>query len=206
MKKSIERIENSDMLRRLAWSFHYTTGIEWEELFCEAALAYYEARADFDPNAGTKLSTYAYGRVKNHLIDFCKKEQQFQYTSLDSIAVRENDYDTESVTPSVSACAEINSTIPSTEESDFDLNFLFPGGKCREVLDMVLEMAQEPAEFIYRTISPCSRVEVNPTPIDFNLPPKMVRGQIVHLLRDRGWTHSAIWETMAQIKFVINSN
>lgn len=205
MKKSLEKVENSDMLCRLAWSFHYTTGIEWDELFCEAALAYYEARADFDPNNGAKLSTYAYGRVKNHLIDFCRKEQQSQYTSLDSVAVRDTDIDNEALTTSTSQCAELNQFIISPE-SDFNLNDLFPGGKCREIVDMLIGIANTPAEFMFRTVSPCSRVEVNPTPIDFNLPPKIVRGQIVRELRERGWTHSAIWETMSEIKFVINSN
>ncbi len=202
MKKSIE---NMEMIHRLAWSFHFTTGLDLDDLVGEASLAYCEALNTFDSTKDVKMTTYAYKRIQNRLIDFSRKEKQVQCVSLDCFQSREDDYDELGMTPT-QATYDKSEFIVSGYERNFNIEDLFPSGKCREVVDMLIEMITTPAEFLYRTTNTIQRVEVNPTPIDFNLPPKMIRGQIVKMLRERGWTHSTIWDTMAQIKFVINEN
>lgn len=72
-------MENINLIRKIAWSFHYTTGIQFEELLSEATLAYLEAEQEFDEVAKTKKSTYAYFRMKNRLINFCKDEQKVKF-------------------------------------------------------------------------------------------------------------------------------
>lgn len=61
--------EHMNLIRGIAWSFHRTTGIEFNELFSEAALAYCEAIKDYKPSSA-KFTTYAYSCMRNKLINF----------------------------------------------------------------------------------------------------------------------------------------
>ncbi len=60
--------------RKLAWSFHHTTGIEWEELFGEACLA--GVKAENDPRMDLQRSsadTFIYKKMESDLKDYAKK-------------------------------------------------------------------------------------------------------------------------------------
>lgn len=78
-------MENLNLIRKLAWSFQKTTGIDYEELFSEASLAYCEALNDFDDNRNVKFTTYAYSRIQRHLINFSKYYQRRKMLSFDDI-------------------------------------------------------------------------------------------------------------------------
>ena len=67
---------NHNLIRSIAWSFHRTTGIELEELISEATIAYLEALKTYRKSKKTKLSTWAYLIMRNHLIAFYKKSLQ----------------------------------------------------------------------------------------------------------------------------------
>jgi len=75
-------MENINLIRKIAWSFHNTTGIDWEELYSEASLAYAEGlehgKHPHNPDKG-KLSTYMWGRITNHLNDWIKKQPSYKY-------------------------------------------------------------------------------------------------------------------------------
>ena len=62
-----------NLIRQIAWSFHKTTGIEWDELFGEASLAYCEALRSYQPKK-SKESTWIFNCIENRLINFCKME------------------------------------------------------------------------------------------------------------------------------------
>ena len=62
-----------NLIRYIAWSFHRTTGIDWEELFGEACLAYCEALQSYQPKKSEE-STWIFNCVENKLINFCKME------------------------------------------------------------------------------------------------------------------------------------
>jgi len=68
--------EYQNLLRRMAWSFHYSTSIEWEELYSEACLAFVKAMRSYDEN-GAAASTWIYQVVKNRLIDYTKQQRRF---------------------------------------------------------------------------------------------------------------------------------
>jgi len=68
---------NLNLIRKVAWSFHKTTGLPFEELFSEASLAYAEAFSSFDPQKNIKFSTWAYKNMRQHLINFVKREYSF---------------------------------------------------------------------------------------------------------------------------------
>jgi hypothetical protein len=70
------KMEDINLIRKVAWSFHETTGLEWNELFQEAALAYLEAKGNYDPKRG-KLSTYVWNCIVSRLRTYLKKEQEY---------------------------------------------------------------------------------------------------------------------------------
>ena len=61
-----------DLIRKMAWLWHETTGIEWDELFSEACLAYSLAIQGHKVEKEAKLSTFAYQRIEFRLIHFAK--------------------------------------------------------------------------------------------------------------------------------------
>ena len=66
---------NIDLIRRIAWSFHNSTGEEWDDLFQEAALAYCEALKTYNPEKG-KITTYMWWCISSHLKNYLKLEKK----------------------------------------------------------------------------------------------------------------------------------
>jgi RNA polymerase sigma factor (sigma-70 family) len=69
-------MENEKLLRKLANSYSFTTGVEFDDLFQEACIAYLEAMKSFDPNK-SKLSTYVWKCVSSHLKNYVKLEKPY---------------------------------------------------------------------------------------------------------------------------------
>lgn len=63
-----------NLIRKMAWMYHQTTGINWDDLFSEACLAYVLATKGHDPYKEASVSSYAYKRIEFRLIHFCKYE------------------------------------------------------------------------------------------------------------------------------------
>ena len=55
-----------NLIRKIAWSFEATTNVDFDELFCEAALGYLEAIKKYDPTKG-KLSAFIWRCMDNQL-------------------------------------------------------------------------------------------------------------------------------------------
>jgi len=68
-------MENINLIRKIAWSFHLTTGLEWEDLFQEASLAYCEALDKYNPERG-KLTTFMWYSISTHLKNYVKKNRK----------------------------------------------------------------------------------------------------------------------------------
>lgn len=67
--------EYTKLIYKLAWSFHRSTGIEFEELVSQATLLAVEAKHNYDPSRSA-FSTFMYTAVRNGLITFVKSEKQ----------------------------------------------------------------------------------------------------------------------------------
>lgn len=63
-----------DFIRQIAWSFHTTTGIPFEDLYAEGCLHYWECVFTYDPCKRAKFSTFIYKIVRLRLIDYCRNE------------------------------------------------------------------------------------------------------------------------------------
>lgn len=58
-----------NLIRKIAWSFHRTTGAEFEDLFQEGCLAWLEAAPKYDPAMGVKKTTFLSNAIQNQLCD-----------------------------------------------------------------------------------------------------------------------------------------
>lgn len=79
-------MENINLIRKIAWSFHDSTREDWDDLFQEASLAYLEGLEKYNPSRG-RISTFMWRHVSNHLMNYLKEEQKHQACSLDEISV-----------------------------------------------------------------------------------------------------------------------
>ena len=76
-------MENEKLLRKLANSYSFTTGVEFDDLFQEAYIAYHEAMKSFDPNKA-KATTHIWHCVSNHLKNYVKLEKPYlEMTSIE---------------------------------------------------------------------------------------------------------------------------
>lgn len=66
-------MSHQNLVRRIAKSFHITTGLEYEELLSEAWVAYVEAIQTYRPEMSA-MTTWIYRNVSQRLINFCSKE------------------------------------------------------------------------------------------------------------------------------------
>lgn len=91
--KNKERMENINLIRKVAWSFHETTGLDWDDLFQEAALAYLEAMKTYDSRKG-KVSTYAWNCIVSRLRNYLREEKKWQepLCDLEEAYTRETGY------------------------------------------------------------------------------------------------------------------
>ena len=76
------RTDYMKLLRKIAWSFHFTTGLPIEELYSECCLQYYEARLTYNGTRPAKFTTYLTSKVTYQLIDYIKQENKIQLCSM----------------------------------------------------------------------------------------------------------------------------
>lgn len=159
-------MENINLIRKIAWEFHYKTGIPYDELFAEATANYLEAQFTYGTpkkQKGRKLghkacpSHYAWIHMHNRLINFCIQEKRLTYMEIEYME---------------------RITHPT---HFFELYDSFPHD-CQEVVNIVLQSRQEFARLM----------------------PKEARGLVVERLREIGWPWSRIWDSIREIKHILN--
>jgi len=72
-------MEHINLLRKIAWSFHKTTKLDFNDLFQEAYLAYVYARQKYDPDKGVKETAFIWIHVSNQLKSYYQNEKNFTY-------------------------------------------------------------------------------------------------------------------------------
>jgi DNA-directed RNA polymerase specialized sigma subunit len=82
-------MENINLLRKIAMSFSQTTGLEFDDLFQEASLAYLEAMKTHDPSRG-KITTHLWYCVENRLKNYLKEEIKHSAFSIDDIEMEKS--------------------------------------------------------------------------------------------------------------------
>jgi len=85
--------EHLDLIRRIAWNYVKTNpGLEFDDLFSEACIAYLEGVHKFNPKKG-KISTYIWAIVSNQLNVVVKKEYTRMHNEYTTEAFDENYFD-----------------------------------------------------------------------------------------------------------------
>ena len=70
-------MDNIDLIRKIAWSFHQTTGIEFDDLFQEAYIGYAHAMKTYDPKKG-KISTHIWWCVSAQLKRYLYQQEEYK--------------------------------------------------------------------------------------------------------------------------------
>lgn len=69
-------MRNRNLIYKIAWSFHNTTGIDIQELISEATLAYLKSFKKYNKNKG-KFSVFIWRCMESALVNFCKQENKY---------------------------------------------------------------------------------------------------------------------------------
>ena len=77
-------MEHSKLLRKIALSFSLSTGLEFDDLYQEANLAYLEALRTHDATKG-KITTYLWHCVHNRLKNYLKQEREQKTISIEDV-------------------------------------------------------------------------------------------------------------------------
>lgn len=70
-------MDNVNLIRKVAWSFHKSTGMDWDDLFQEAAIAYYESLKTYNESRG-KITTHTWNCITNHLKNYLKEQRKYK--------------------------------------------------------------------------------------------------------------------------------
>lgn len=70
-------MENSNLVRKIAWSFSTSTGCDFDDLYQEGMIAYLEALKTYDQAKG-RLSTYMWWCISNQLKNYIKQENKYR--------------------------------------------------------------------------------------------------------------------------------
>jgi len=77
-----------DLIRKIAHSFHRTTGLEFDELYGEGCLMFTRAVQTHNPDRG-RFTTHLTYVVKNHLCNYVQNEYQYFHMVKDSMPVED---------------------------------------------------------------------------------------------------------------------
>lgn len=71
-------MENSGLIKKIAWTFARTTGLPLNDLIQEASLAYLKSEETYNPAKGAR-TTHAWYCITNHLKNYLKTEKKHLY-------------------------------------------------------------------------------------------------------------------------------
>ena len=75
MKSTIDYKDYLQLMRKIVWSFHITTGEDWNDLFQEAFLGFLEAREKYNPKKG-KFSSFLWIVISDRLKKYLREEKE----------------------------------------------------------------------------------------------------------------------------------
>lgn len=78
--------KNLSIIKKIAWSYHKTTGLEYEDLLQEGAFGYlyWSQRHPHNPDK-SKLSTFIWCVVQSHLKNYAKTQNKMKFLSIEDL-------------------------------------------------------------------------------------------------------------------------
>lgn len=198
-----------NLIRKIVWSYTKTMpGLEFDDLFSEACIVYIAAEKRYDPSRGKK-STFMWHAIKNSLNLLIGKESKIKsteipYSERDNQKYRENglaapedefvEYDFKNIASKYNTRKQ-NFMLedPPSEYFDEPETQLLANEKWQELMSALSPEAQAICHLIL------DEPEIY-LPVDR---PKLCRGKIRKVLRDRGWSCGKIWASFRELKEVL---
>jgi len=172
MQKEIKAEDYINWMRRIAWSFHRTTGLPFDELLSATYECFVHAKKSYNPEKSS-FSSYLYISARYRLINWCHA------------AYRLNEYNRQPATPFLWEASHLLS-----EHIDY---------QNPETLSIVRETLQampKEAKMIAKMVleSPAEFLSCGDRP-------KLARGLVKDKLRKMGWTWADIWKGFKDLKY-----
>lgn len=157
-------------IRKLAWTFHNTTGVDVEELISEGCLSFVKDLEKYDPEKAA-LSTYCHWVVTCGLKNYLRKCRQSKEYAVDD---------------------EMMELVPFEGASAID--YLESEDSLADILRSLSPTALEVVEMILSA------------PEEFaGISSRGARGLVQTKLREAGWKWKDIWDSIREVKMVINT-
>lgn len=187
-------MENINLIRKIAWKFQKKTGLEFDELFQEAAYGYCLALEDWDEEKsnGCKLSSFAYRRMYFRLINFCKKETKraSKTSSMQNGLSKGRDKEDQ------------NEPVPSHVLKE--LGLVFKHTEATEATEEIINEWPEDCQTAAKMVLNAPERFLGETP-NFSREGPTPKQRVKDALRDKGWTCARVQQTINEMKTVIQS-
>lgn len=165
------------MMKRLAYSFHCTTGLPYEDLLSSAYLAFARCKKSYDPDKAA-FSTYLYHVAKTEMVDFCHSTH---HTEPEEAKMKQQ------AGPYLYETAMVLSHQTNNQDPEYLCMFK----------DNLKNMSKEAQQV-------CKMIFESPTEFLVQTKPKLSRGMVYRKLREKGWSWSKIWNSFNEIKSTLN--
>jgi hypothetical protein len=172
----MKQTDNLNLVRKIAWEFHLSTGLDWEDLFSEASVAYVEAVRIHDPERSS-ITTFIWWSVCSHLKNYLKKENKYRdFTVLCDTYFDES---AEGVSEDKLLSSMVSSIDRAIDESRF--------------FDSLTEEAADVAKVVLKNID----ILIVQTPED-------AKQKIAQLMTEKGSSWRQIWKGIKDLKLAFD--
>lgn len=175
MEKEIRAEDYLDAMRKIAWSFHRTTGLPFEDLLSATYECFVRATKSYNPEK-SQFTTYLHIACRNNLINYCHSAYQM------------TEHNRAPNTPFLWEASHLLSE---------QVDYRDPEKICimRETLRTLPEEAKMIAKMVLE--SPSDFLACGDRP-------KLARGAVKDKLREMGWSWSKIWQGFKDLKYVLS--
>ncbi len=165
---------NINLVRKITWKFvNKYPGLEFDDLFSEACIIYLETEHLYCPEKGA-FSTFMWTVITNHLKNVIGKKA--------NTTIKEQPTDPVTM-------ADINEIqVLISPEAEME----------EEAWNEIVQALSSEGRAIYKILTE----EEHLIELSINNP-KKCRGEIVNILRERGWSWPIIWRSFREIKEVL---
>ena len=171
-------MENIALIRKIAWSYHKTTGVEYKELFSEASLGYCEALRLYDPTKNIKLNTYAW-RTMTHQLNHFLWQNGKDPLRVNKITSYPNSKGSSMYDELEQLSFNSPDSLVSLQPEAFSDFYKELPILCKELVNIIFDTYEEMPE---------------------GLSAKQMRGFIIKVLLEKGWAHKKIWDSIRLMK------
>lgn len=170
------------LIKKIAWTYHASTGLDFDDLFSAASLAYVRGMQTYDEEKGASLNTWLWRTMENQLRNELKSARKHRSVSSTIADIAE-----ETSVGWPLGSLELKNLLELEHDSDtMDPETLY---SFQERLGQLSEKAKELCAMIFEN------------PGDYlGETKKESKHTLKIVLREKGWSHSQIWDCFREVK------